>query len=149
MSRLWCSWKLPAHACKILLACCCLIEVKRVKKAATNPFGSEGFSCIPERKQSDACPPAAGEASIRTMKVHLHKREHTLETDRLNANSRDPEKLFTNVSVRKNKQGAQIGYILICSTNKIGMLFCLHWISAMLSSWFRGIDSQPLCCIAI
>jgi len=58
------------------------------------------------------------------MKVNLEKMGHTLETDQLNANSRDPE--FTNVSIHKNKQGPQIGYILVCSTNKIGMLHCLH-----------------------
>ena len=78
---------------------------------ATNPFGSEGLSLDP-----NACVPTAGKASIQTMKVNLDKREHTVETDQLNANSRDPEKLFTNVSIHKNKQGAQIGYILICST---------------------------------
>ena len=53
---------------------------------------SEDFVWFKGMKQSNSCPPAAGEASIQTMKVHLDKREHTLETDRLNANSRDPEK---------------------------------------------------------
>jgi len=60
------------------------------------------------------------------MKVNLDKRANTLEANGLNTNSGDPEKLFTNVSIRKNKRGVQIGYILVCSTNKIGMLHCLH-----------------------
>ena len=98
---------------------------------------SEDFVWFKGMKQSNSCPPAAGEASIQTMKVHLDKREHTLETDRLNANSRDPEKLFTKVSIHKNKQGAQIGYILICSAKELQILVCLHHKNATVSSWFE------------
>ena len=43
------------------------------------------------------------------MKVNLDKRADTLEANGLNTNSRDPEKLFTNVSIRKNKRGPQLG----------------------------------------
>ena len=121
----------PAHESKVFRLRPCLhvvMNVWHMKVVSLEDLVFRMFLEAPllQRTQSNSCPPAAGKASIQTMKVNLEKIGHTLEMDRLNANSRDPETLFTNVGIRKNQQGAQNGYILICSTNKIGMLFCLH-----------------------
>ena len=145
MSRLWCSWKLPAHACKILLACCCLIEVKRVKKAATNPFGSEGFSCIP-REEAVGCLSTCCWRSLHPdyEGPPWQKGTYTGNGSAQCKFSRSWKNCSQTSASARTSKGPRLD-TFSSAAPIIGMLFCLHWISAMLSSWFRGIDSQPLC----